>query len=40
MHGARRTVEVGLALIMLTNGLLELSCTSLTNNAADFCNAG
>lgn len=32
MHCARRAVEVGLALIMLENGLLVLSCTSMTNN--------
>lgn len=32
MHDARRVVEVGL----LANGLLALSCTSLTNNATAF----
>lgn len=39
MHHARRAVEVGLALIMLENGLLVLSCTRMTNNAADFYHA-
>lgn len=36
VHGARRAVELGLALIMLANGLLVLSYTSLTNNATVF----
>lgn len=36
MHGARRAVELGLAPIMLANGLLVLSYTSLKNNATVF----
>lgn len=39
MHRARRAVEVGLALIMVENGLLVLSCTSMLNSAADFYHA-